>query len=69
MKLYLLIIIFLSGCTTIEVTKEVVKVGNVVKQSSRLRKANREKRRLFIGHPGPTIRSNEEARQARMWWG
>ena len=29
---YLLIIIFLSSCTTIEVTKEVVKVGNVVKE-------------------------------------
>ena len=29
---YLLTIIFLSSCTTIEVTKEVVKVGNVVKE-------------------------------------
>ena len=29
---YLLLIIFLYSCTTIEVTKEVVKVGNVVKQ-------------------------------------
>ena len=29
---YLLIIIFLFSCTTIEVTKEVVKVGNVVKE-------------------------------------
>ena len=29
---YLIIIIFISGCTTIEVTKEVVKVGNVVKE-------------------------------------
>ena len=29
---YLLILIFLAGCTTIEVTKEVVKVGNVVKE-------------------------------------
>ena len=29
---YFLLIIFLSGCTTIEVTKEVVKVGNVVKE-------------------------------------
>ena len=29
---YLLILIFISGCTTIEVTKEVVKVGNVVKE-------------------------------------
>ena len=29
---YLLLIIFLSNCTTIEVTKEVVKVGNVVKE-------------------------------------
>ena len=28
---YLLILIFLSSCNTIEVTKEVVKVGNVVK--------------------------------------
>ncbi len=28
---YLLILSFLSSCTTIEVTKEVVKVGNVVK--------------------------------------
>ena len=30
--IYLLTIIFLSSCTTIEVTKEVVKVGNVVKE-------------------------------------
>tara|TARA_B100000575_G_C22749550_1_gene447295 strand:- start:119 stop:604 length:486 start_codon:yes stop_codon:yes gene_type:complete len=30
---YLFILIFLSCCTTIEVTKEVVKVGNVVKES------------------------------------
>ena len=29
---YLLILLFLSSCTTIEVTKEVVKVGNVVKE-------------------------------------
>ena len=29
---YLLILIFLTSCTTIEVTKEVVKVGNVVKE-------------------------------------
>ena len=29
---YLIIIIFISGCTTIEVTKEVVKVGTVVKE-------------------------------------
>ena len=29
---YLLTIIILSSCTTIEVTKEVVKVGNVVKE-------------------------------------
>jgi len=29
---YLLTIIFLFSCTTIEVTKEVVKVGNVVKE-------------------------------------
>ena len=29
---YLLIFIFISSCTTIEVTKEVVKVGNVVKE-------------------------------------
>ena len=29
---YLLLLIFLSSCTTIEVTKEVVKVGNVVKE-------------------------------------
>ena len=29
--IYLLIVILLSSCTTIEVTKEVVKVGNVVK--------------------------------------
>jgi len=29
---YLLLIIFLYSCTTIEVTKEVVKVGSVVKQ-------------------------------------
>ena len=29
---YLLFLIFLSNCTTIEVTKEVVKVGNVVKE-------------------------------------
>jgi uncharacterized membrane-anchored protein len=29
---YLLLIIFLSNCTTIEVTKEVVKVGSVVKE-------------------------------------
>ena len=28
---YLLLLIFLSNCTTIEVTKEVVKVGSVVK--------------------------------------
>ena len=28
---YLIILIFLASCTTIEVTKEVVKVGNVVK--------------------------------------
>ena len=30
--IYLLILVFLSSCTTIEVTKEVVKVGNVVKE-------------------------------------
>ena len=29
---YFLLLIFLSSCTTIEVTKEVVKVGNVVKE-------------------------------------
>ena len=29
--IYLIILTFLSNCTTIEVTKEVVKVGNVVK--------------------------------------
>ena len=29
--IYLISLIFLSSCTTIEVTKEVVKVGNVVK--------------------------------------
>ena len=29
---YFLLLIFISSCTTIEVTKEVVKVGNVVKQ-------------------------------------
>ena len=29
---YLLTLLFLSSCTTIEVTKEVVKVGNVVKE-------------------------------------
>ena len=29
---YLIILTFLAGCTTIEVTKEVVKVGNVVKE-------------------------------------
>ena len=29
---YLMILIFLVSCTTIEVTKEVVKVGNVVKE-------------------------------------
>ena len=29
--IYLLVLVFLSSCTTIEVTKEVVKVGNVVK--------------------------------------
>ena len=29
---YLVILIFLASCTTIEVTKEVVKVGNVVKE-------------------------------------
>ena len=29
---YLIILIFLASCTTIEVTKEVVKVGNVVKE-------------------------------------
>ena len=29
---YLLILSFLSSCTTIEVTKEVVKVGNVVRE-------------------------------------
>ena len=29
---YLVILTFLAGCTTIEVTKEVVKVGNVVKE-------------------------------------
>ena len=29
---YLIILIFLVSCTTIEVTKEVVKVGNVVKE-------------------------------------
>ena len=29
---YLLILTFLTSCTTIEVTKEVVKVGNVVKE-------------------------------------
>ena len=30
--IYLLTLLFLSSCTTIEVTKEVVKVGNVVKE-------------------------------------
>ena len=30
--IYLVILVFLSSCTTIEVTKEVVKVGNVVKE-------------------------------------
>ena len=30
--IYLIILSFLAGCTTIEVTKEVVKVGNVVKE-------------------------------------
>ena len=30
--IYLLTIIFLTSCSTIEVTKEVVKVGNVVKE-------------------------------------
>ena len=30
--IYLMILIFLVSCTTIEVTKEVVKVGNVVKE-------------------------------------
>ena len=30
--IYLVILFFLSACTTIEVTKEVVKVGNVVKE-------------------------------------
>ena len=29
---YLIILIFITSCTTIEVTKEVVKVGNVVKE-------------------------------------
>ena len=29
---YLLLLIFLSNCTTIEVTKEVVKVGSAVKE-------------------------------------
>jgi len=29
---YLIVLILLSSCTTIEVTKEVVKVGNVVKE-------------------------------------
>ena len=29
---YFLLSIFISSCTTIEVTKEVVKVGNVVKE-------------------------------------
>ena len=29
--IYLLTLLFLTSCTTIEVTKEVVKVGNVVK--------------------------------------
>ena len=29
---YLLTLLFLSSCTTIEVTKEVVNVGNVVKE-------------------------------------
>ena len=29
---YLLTLLFISSCTTIEVTKEVVKVGNVVKE-------------------------------------
>ena len=29
---YLIILTFISSCTTIEVTKEVVKVGNVVKE-------------------------------------
>ena len=29
---FLILIIILTGCTTIEVTKEVVKVGNVVKE-------------------------------------
>ena len=30
--IYLLTLLFLTSCTTIEVTKEVVKVGNVVKE-------------------------------------
>ena len=30
--IYLVILFFLSSCTTIEVTKEVVKVGNVVRE-------------------------------------
>ena len=30
--IYLVILVYLSSCTTIEVTKEVVKVGNVVKE-------------------------------------
>ena len=30
--IYLVILVFLTSCTTIEVTKEVVKVGNVVKE-------------------------------------
>lgn len=30
--IYLLTLLFISSCTTIEVTKEVVKVGNVVKE-------------------------------------
>ena len=30
--IYLVVLVFLTSCTTIEVTKEVVKVGNVVKE-------------------------------------
>ena len=39
---YLIILIFLASCTTIEVTKEVVKVGNVVKDKVQEKFENKE---------------------------
>ena len=43
---YLVILTFLAGCTTIEVTKEVVKVGNVVKEKVEEQFEDKEKAKV-----------------------